>query len=161
MALTQSAWSDTTVQGKLVSTCTVAQTAAEKDAYTLKTPTSLNTDEAWTLSLTFSGTPDGTALPVDLWMGYGDDFAISGDHTTVAATSGGEFKTIMDDVVLAVGGLEYVWLMDPDLAVADVVTVAAIATGLKVKIPRAPYYAINLDGAGALLAVTGTWKIIQ
>ena len=51
--------------------------------------------------------------------------------------------------------------MDPELAVADVVTVSAIGTGLKVKIPNAPYYAFNLNGASTLAAVTGTWKIIQ
>ena len=51
--------------------------------------------------------------------------------------------------------------MDPDLAVADVVTVAAITTGLKVKIPKAPYYAFNCDGGGTLNATTATWRIVQ
>ena len=161
MALTQGSWSEATVNGFKVLTNTVTATTAENDAYTLKTPKSLDTSKPWYLALTFSGTPDGSALPVEIWTGFSDDFVISGDAGSITATDGGKFKQIFDDCVLAVSGLNYFWLMDPELAVADVVTVAAVATGLKVRIPYAPYYAFNLNGASTLAAVTGTWKIIQ
>jgi len=159
MALTIGDWTDATVNGKLVSTCTVGQTAAEKDSYTKKTPDSLDTDNAWTLVLSAALAPDGTALPVDIICGYADDFAVAGDDPATI-TSGGEFKTIMDDCRTC-NVIDFVWHMDPDLAVADVVTLAAIAGGLKVKVPKVPYFAFNLDGSGALVATTVTWKIIQ
>ena len=161
MALTQGSWSESTVNGYKVLKNQVTATTSENDAYTLKTPKSLDTSKPWYLSLTFSGTPDGSALPVEIWTGFSDSFAISGNDSSITATDGGKFKQIMDDVVLAVSGLQYFWLMDPELEVADVVTVAAIATGLKVRIPKAPYYAFNLNGASTLAAVTGTWRIIQ
>ena len=161
MALTQGSWTEETVNGYKVLTNVVTATTSENDAYTLKTPKSLDTSKPWYLALTFSGTPDGSALPVEIWTGFSDDFAISGDAGSITATDGGKFIQIFDDCVLAVSGLNYFWLMDPNLAVADVVTVAAVATGLKVKIPEAPYYAFNLNGASTLAAVSGTWKIIQ
>ena len=161
MALTQGSWTEKTENGYKVLTCTVTATASENDAYTLKTPNSLDTTKPWYLALTFSGTPDGSALPVEIWTGFSDSFAISGDGGAITATDGGKYKTIFDDCVLAVSGLNYFWLMDPDLAVADVVTVAAVATGPKVKIPKVPYYAFNLNGASTLAAETATWKIIQ
>lgn len=166
MALTQSAWTVSTLgEGEkktLVATCTVLPTTSENDAYTLKTPDALNPKKPWILGLVCAATPDGSALPVDLWVGYSSNFALSGDGASVAATgTGAKYKQIMDDVVLAVSPLMYVWQMDPNLAVADVVTVAAIATGLKVKVPVAPYYAFNLNGASTLAATTATWVIIQ
>lgn len=166
MALTQSAWTVSSLgEGEkktLVASCTVTATTAENDAYTLKTPTQLDPRKPWILGLVTSATPDGQALPVDLWVGYSDSFALSGDGANVVATgTGAKYKQIMDDVVLAVTPLMYVWQMDPDLAVADVVTVAAIATGLKIKVPVAPYYAFNLNGGSTLAAATATWVIIQ
>ena len=162
MALTQSAWTETFVNGLYKATCTVAATTAENDAYTLKTPANLDPNYAWTLFYSASATPDGQALPLDLWVGYVDTFALSGDGANVVATAtGSNYKSIMDDVVLAVTPITYSWQMDPDLAVADVVTVAAIATGLKVKVPVAPYYAFNLDGGSTLAAATHTFTITQ
>lgn len=166
MALTQGAWTqvhqDQLNASKFsVWQCTVVSTTAENDAYTLKTPSLLDTSRKWTLYYKASATPDGQALPLDLWVGYSDNFAISGDSTTVTATDGANFKNIMDDVVLAVSPLNYAFDMDPNLAVADVVTVSAIASGLKVKVPVAPYYAFNLDGGSTLAAVTHTFTIVQ
>jgi hypothetical protein len=42
MALTQSAWTETFVNGLYTATCTVISTTAENDAYTKKTPANLN-----------------------------------------------------------------------------------------------------------------------
>lgn len=163
MALTQSAWSVKTTKKKtLVATCTVGATTAENDAYTLKTPPELQGDKPFTVTLYCSGTPDGSALPIDLWVGYQSDFALTGDGATVSATSGFKFKQIYDDCVLAVSKATAVtFSFDPKSAVADVVTVAAILTGLKIKNPPAPYYAFNCNGASTLAAETYTWTIVQ
>jgi hypothetical protein len=161
MALTQSAWISKTVNGALVSTCTVVQTTAENDAYTLKTPKELDTTRPFLLSVQASATPDGVAVPFDIWVGYGEDFALTGNDSTVAATSGAKFKQIFDDIVLAVTPLVYTFLIDPYLPVADVVTVAAIATGPKVRVPSAPYYVFNLNGGSTLNAATMTFTIAQ
>ena len=161
MALTQGAWGETFVNGLYKATCAVVSTTAENDAYTLKTPTNLDSSKEWTLFYQASGTPDGSALPLEIFTGFTDDFVVTGDGATIGATDGGSFAEIMDDVVLAVAPLIYSWKLDPDLTVADVVTVAAIATGLKVKIPVAPYYALNLNGASTLAAVTHTFTIVQ
>ena len=162
MALTQSDWTIKTVNGKMVATCTVASTTAEKDAYTKKTPKELDPTKPWTLIYSAAAEPDGQALPLDLWIGYSDSFALSGDGANVVATgTGAEFKSIFDDLRTAVSPKGFTFLLDPDLPVADVVTLAAIATGLKVKIPVAPYYAFNLDGGSTLAATTHTFLIIQ
>ena len=162
MALTQSAWSEKFVNGCYTASCTVVSTTAENDAYTKKTPSGLDPSKPWTLFYSASATPDGSALPLDLWIGYDPNFDLSGDAATVAASgTGSNFKSIYDDVVLAVSPISYSFAFDPLQQVADVVTVAAIATGNKVKIPVAPYYAFNLDGASTLAAVTHTFVIVQ
>ena len=56
---------------------------------------------------------------------------------------------------------EILFDIDPDLSIAPVITVAAIATGFKIKVPVAEYYAFNLNGASTLNAVTHTFRIIQ
>lgn len=162
MALTQSAWDEKVVNGVYTATCTVASTTAENDAYTKRTPAGLDPSKPWTLFYSASATPDGSALPLDLWVGYDSAFDLSGDGANVVATgTGSNYKSIYDDVVLAVSPISYSFAFDPLQQVADVVTVAAIATGNKVKIPVAPYYAFNLDGASTLAAVTHTFVITQ
>ena len=161
MALTQNGCSTTTSNGFNKFECTVVHTTSESDAYTLKTPSELDGSKPWSLSMSAAITADNAALPLDLWVGYNDDFALSGNTTAVTAgTNGGEYKTICDDCVLAVSTLKYNFLMDPNLPVADVTTVAAIASGFKVRTPIAPYYAFNVDGA-TLIATTITWTIFQ
>ncbi len=161
MTITRSAWADESVNGQLILKCTVVATTAEKDAWTLKTPKdTIDGTRPWTLFLEFSATPDGEALPVDLWLGYADNFIVSGDNPAVA-NFGALYKQILDDCVLAVTPLAYSWLIDPNLADADVITVGAIASGLKVQVPPAPYYAFALNGGSTLAAVTATWRIVQ
>ena len=162
MALTQNAWAKTSDEGYNKWECTVVQTTGENDSYTLKTPAALDGSRQWTMAMSAAATADGAALKMDLWAGYNDDFAISGDDGTVTAgTNGFEVQQILDDCVLAVTTLKYSWIFDPELPVANVVTVAAIANGLKVRTPIAPYYAFNLDGGGTLNATTITWTIFQ
>ena len=162
MALTQGVWKKTTSNGYHKWECVVSQTASETDAYTLPTPKELDGSKQWSMTMSASGTADGEALKMDLWAGYNDDFAVSGDGTGVTAgTNGFEVKQICDDCVLAVTTLKYSWIFDPKLVVSDVVTVAAIANGFKVRTPIAPFYAFNLDGGSALAAVDVTWTIFQ
>jgi hypothetical protein len=162
MALTQSAWTaQVTGQSKFqLWKCTVAQTTAENDAYTLKTPKLLDPTKPWTLMVSGSTTLDGQALPVDLWLGFSDSFAVSGNDSTVAATDGVRYKQILDDALTAYGTTLMIHF-DPELPVADVVTIAAVNSGLKVRVPVAPYYAINLNGGSTLGAATVTYYIMQ
>jgi len=163
MAVTQGAWSVSSVNGFKVIQCDVALTGSdsETDTYTLKTPKDLNPEKQWLLFLTFNDTPDGQALPVDLWYGYSDSFALSGQGANVVAADGAQHKQILDDCVSAVSGIEMVWIMDPHTTVADDVTYNA-GVSANVKTPIAPYYAFALDGGSALTtARTATWTIIQ
>ena len=163
MALTQSAWTESAPNGgqQYVASCTVVSTTAENDAYTLPVPKGLDTRKPFSLYYKAAATPDGSALPLDLWVGYGDSFVLSGDGASVAATNGARFKQVFDDVVLAVSPVVYVINFDPELPVADVVTVAAISSGPKVRTPSAPRIAFNLNGASTLAATTHTFVVVQ
>lgn len=156
MALTQGTWTTKSIGNHVHMMCNVAFTTAENDAYTLKTPAALDPKRPWTLIVTPAATADGSALPLDLWIGTDTDFALSGDGASVVATSGAEYKNICDDVSAATGR---VISMDPEGRLADV---TAIATGgLKIKVPIAPYYAFNLDGSTTLNATNCDFCIIQ
>lgn len=161
MALTQGDWTESTVNGLYRATCNVAYTTAETDAYTLKTPDGLDTSRSWSMITAAAATPDAQAVPLDIWVGHDSDFVLSGQGASVVATNGGNYANVTDDCVLAVTTVEHVFLFDPYLAIADVVTVAAIATGYKMKIPVAPYYAFNLDGGSTLAATNSDFTIVQ
>ncbi len=167
MALTQGAWTVKSVpkssavnaggRKMLVMECDVTATTGETDAYTLKTPTALDGSKPWTLFVnTAAVTLDASGLPVDIWAGYDDDFAITGDSTTVAATSGGEVASaVMDDVKAE----QLATRVDPNYTAA--VVQAVTGTGGHVNAGVAPYYAINLDGASTLNAATCHFVITQ
>lgn len=163
MSLTQSEWTKESVNGFLVLTCTVLQTSTETDAYTLKTPANtVDGTRPWRLSHTSSAAPETGALPVDIWIGYDDDFALSGQDTSLVAASGAFYKSINDEGQGAVLDVEYSYLIDPNLGIADIVALTDIGKGYKVNVPAAPYYAFNFDGTSVLAdAVTTTWKITQ
>ena len=161
MALTQNAWATTTSNGYNKFECTVVHTTSESDAYTLRTPSALDGSRPWVLQGHTAIAADNAALAVDVWLGFNNDFALSGDTTAVTAGSNGvRYKEIMDDARTALPTYRFAWLMDPKLPVADVVTLAAIDTGLKVRMPEAPYYSISLNG-DTLIATTATWTIFQ
>jgi len=164
MALTKSAWTRASVGNQTVVSCNVIATTAENDAYTLALDMKkwgLDPQKPFTLFYYTSATPDAQALPLDVFIGYADDFAVTGDSTTIGATSGSKFKQIFDDVVLAVTPLIYSFAINPSLPVADVVTVAAIGSGAKVTVPPAPYYAFNANGGSTLAAATHYFKVVQ
>lgn len=163
MSLTQSAWVDESANGFLVLTCTVHQTSSETDAYTLKTPANtVDGTRPWRLSHTSDKAPETGALPVDIWIGYADNFVLSGQGASVVAASGAWYMQINDQGEGAGLDVEYSYLIDPNLGIADVVTVSAIASGYKVNVPASPYYAFNFNGGSALSDdCTTTWKITQ
>ena len=159
MALTQGAWSSKTVNKHLICTCTVGVTTAENDAYTLPTPKELNGKKPWTLFIVpAEDLDDAGAIVVDLWGGYADDFVLTGDSTTVAATSGAEIGNIISTDIKA--GVVCAVRIVP----ANVGTMAAVTTvpGAVATVAPLPYYAINLDGASTFQdAADVTFVIVQ
>lgn len=150
MALTQGAWSVSTVNGTNIMTCDVTATVSENDSYTLKTPEELDGSKPWTLVANAAGaTLDGSTLPVEIWLGTSSDAALSGDDAPTG-TDAYNFKNIIADVKAAVGTC----ICDPNLNTADV-------SNVHVKVPAAPHYILHLDGASTLAAATCTWIIIQ
>ena len=162
MSITQSVWSSTTVNGFTVQKCTVLADSALKDAYTLKIPAGkIDGTRPFSIYQSISADPDGSSLPAQLWYGYSDAFVLSGDDSALDATDGEMYKQLVENCRGAVTTNEYVYYIHPDLGVADVVAATNIATGFKVNVPPAPYYALCLNGASTLNAVTTTWRVVQ
>lgn len=162
MSLTQSEWTTLTANGFLVMTCTVHHTNSEQDAYTLKTPANtVDGSRPWRLSHTSDKAPETGAMPVDIWIGYSDNFLLDEDNPVIA-TAGALYKQINTEGQGAVLDVEYSYLIDPNLGVADVVTIGTAANGYKVNVPAVPYYAFAFNSASALSDdCTTTWKITQ
>jgi hypothetical protein len=155
--LTFGDWTVGTKVGKTsVWSCTITATTADYDIYTKKTPKDLDPHKPWTLFVnTASATLDDTvaAIPVDLYIGFGDSFALTENNAPVVA-GGVLYKAdIYDDVRTAIGAIQ----MHPNLMVAE--DVAGVAA--KCYVPIAPYYIFNLDCASALSAGSCTFKIVQ
>jgi len=162
---TQSAWVSKTVNNHFTSVCTVLADATKNDSYTLQTPAGLDTNRPFTVSVTFSGTPDGEALPIDIWASWSDDGALDAEDPPTSTTAV-KVKQILDDCVLAVSGLQYTVAIVPHsggstLNKADNVAVATLSTGLTANVVPAPYYIFNLNGGSSLAAETATWRLTQ
>ncbi|KKN17916.1 hypothetical protein LCGC14_0960950 [marine sediment metagenome] len=157
--ITQTAWVATTINGHLVLKCNLTQVStALYDNFTLKTPKELDPTKSWLLfvNTTAVATGDGAGLPVDLWAGYDDNFALTGAASDVSVTSGYEVAgSIMDDV----HSEKLASRIDPNYNGA--VIQAATDTAGMINVGTAPYYAINMDDAGELGAVTTYIVITQ
>jgi hypothetical protein len=173
-ANTRSAWTEKRVgytsSSLYIAECTVLAAVANWNAYTVKTPRGLDVRRPWTLVAYYSADPDPSDTAVlSLWGGYSDDFVVantSGMTAAATATDGAKVKQLLDDCTTIISTLPYVGQLTPNCfddggAVADVVTIAAIATGLKARIPLMPYYSIGIDSGSVLAAETGYYKIIQ
>lgn len=171
-ASTISAWTESVVgyNGTLyTASCTILQAVANTATMTNKTPRGLNVRRPWTLVVYGSAAIDAGQTPVlELWGGHSDDFSPTNTTdglATTAATDGAKILDLCDSVVGALSTAPYFFHMVPIVGqaqqVANVVTVAAIATGFKVGIPVLPYYAFGIQGDTTLDAVTVTYKIIQ
>ena len=142
MSLTQGAWTHDTVNDVSVITCTVTATTAEEISATLKVPARmLDTTKAFTLTVNTAGTTlDGATLPVDIYAGYSDDFALGVVTSTLTVTDGFLLNAdVIADVKAAIGSV----IVDPLLNIAD--DPDDIVRGARV-----PYYGFVLDGASAL-----------
>ena len=135
-------------------TCRITATTADLDIYTKKTPIGLDPTKPWTLVLnTLATSVDGEAVPVDLYIGWDNSFALTLNNPPTV-TGGVLYKAdIMDDVDALCTAI----LMHPNLTVAEDVAAGAA----KCYVPVAPYYIIDLDGNSALEAVSVTFKIMQ
>ncbi len=166
MSITQNAWTTDTVNGFLVLTCTFSCDTTLYDTYTLKTPANtVDGTKPFSIFVMAAGTLDAQAVPFNLWVGYKDNFALSGDTPTLAQ-NGGYYVQLSDDIVLAVDttapiGVQHIFHIHPDLGVANVVTIAAIASGYKVNVPPSPYYSFAVDGGSAVSADLITINLVQ
>jgi len=161
-AQVQSDWTVASVNGCLVATCTATTDANNLCNWTKKTPKEVDCTKKYMLTVAASAAQDGAAAPLAIYAGYSDDFALAGTTAAPTATDGAYYGQLIDDLGYggAVAGVQFV--VDPDLAVANVVTIAAVATGEKFRAPVAPYHAFSLNAAsGTLLAHTLTFTIVQ
>ena len=163
-AQTQTAWTETSINGYMVLSSTATTDANNEVNWSLKTPVELDTSEPWSLIVSASAAQDGAAAPLMIWGGYSDDFALAGTAGRATATDGVQIGELTDDLGYgaAVAGMNFA--MTPGSSgLANVVTIAAVATGMRHNVPIFPYYAFELhsDDGGVLAAHTLTWKIIQ
>jgi hypothetical protein len=152
--LTIGNWTHELVNNVNVWTCKVTQTTSDLDNYTKKTPKGLDTTKPWTLVINSAvASLDDATLPADLYIGWDDSFALTLNNPPTV-TGGVLYKAdFFDSVETAAAAI----LMHPNLTVAEDTSGGAA----KMYVPVAPYYIIDLDGAGALLATTCTYKIMQ
>lgn len=163
-AQTVGAWTEKTVGDFTIFTCTVTTDASNEILFTNKTPDNLDTSRPWTLIIAASAAQDGAAAPVALHIGYDTDFALAGTTARATVTSGAMYGNITDDLgyAAAVPGMAF-QMVPSSSGLANIVTIAAVATGMRFNVPVAPYYAFELyaaDGA-TLLAHSLTYTIIQ
>ena len=152
MALTQNPWNVSTVNGVMVAFCDVVQTTAETISATLKTPVELDTSKAFTLTVNSAAASlDGATLPVDVYAGFSDSFALGVVTTTLTITDGFLLNPdVIADVQSAAGSV----IIDPNLNISD--DADDIVRG-----NRVAYYGFTLDGAGTLNAATCRFVIMQ
>ena len=163
-AQTQTAWVETSLNGFLILSSTATTDTANDSNWSLKTPGSLDTSKPWSLIISASAAQDGAAAPIMIWGGYTDDFALAGTAGRATATDGVQLGELADDIGYggAVAGVNF--NMTPGSSgLANIVTIAAVATGMRFNVPIFPYYGFELhsDDGGVLAAHTLTWKIVQ
>ena len=163
-AQTISTWTTSSVNQRLIAQCTALTDANNEVNYTYKTPKELDPTRPWTLVVAASAAQDGAAAPLMIWGGYAEDFAISGTTARCTATHGAQIGELTDDLgyAAAVTGMSFN-MVPGSSGLANIVTIAAVATGMRFNVPVYPYYAFELmaDDAATLLAHTLTFTIIQ
>ena len=163
-AQTQTAWALTSNNGFNIMSSTATTDANNEVNWSLKTPVALDTSKPWSLIVSASAAQDGAAAPLMIWGGYSDDFALAGTTARATATDGVQIGELTDDLGYGAAVLGLNFAMNPgSTGLANVVTIAAVATGLRHNVPVFPYYAFELmaDDAATLLAHTLTFKIVQ
>jgi hypothetical protein len=141
--------------------CTCLIDTANVVAWTYRTPSLLDTSKPWTLIFSADTATDTQATPLTIYGGYTTSSAITGT-AAVTASNCVLIGTVIDDCCYTTPTVAKAVAFDPNSAVADVVTVAAVATGLKMKIPAmANYLFVITAGSGTLLGATVTFTIVQ
>jgi hypothetical protein len=147
--------------GYTIYTSTITVDTANVVAWTKKTPQEFDTSKPAILTVTLDTALDSQATPLALYYGYTKDAALSGT-AAVTETNAAYGVQLLDDGGYATPTVTRAIQLDPNLAVANVVTLAAVATGLKVKTVPAPYFLFNFTaGSGTLLGAVITLKLIQ
>ena len=162
-AQTQTAWTAVTSLGnQVVTSCTATTDANNLCNWTPKTPEGIDCSKKYTLIIAADAAQDGAAAPVALYFAKADTLALAGTTGRPTVTGGAEYGNITDDLGYGGAVLGMSFIIDPDLPVANVVTVAAVATGMKFRAPASKYHAYSINAAsGTLLAHTLTFTIIQ
>lgn len=144
-------------------TCQCTTDATNEILFTKKTPRELDGTKPWTLIIEASAAQDAAAAPVALHVGHGDDFALAGTTARAVDTSGCMYGNITDDLGYAAAAKMAFQMTPSSSGLANIVTIVAVATGMRFNVPPAPYYAFELYAADAatLLAHTLTFTIIQ
>ena len=157
-------WTWKSINGKFIATCDVTTDANNEILFTKKTPKQLDGSRPWTLIIAADAAQDGAAAPVSLHVGYDEDFALAGTTARATVTHGARYGNITDDIGYAAAVPGMAFQMTPSsTGLANIVTIGAVATGMRFNVPVAPYYAFELYAADAatLLAHTLTFTLIQ
>ena len=161
---TISAWSGETINGVTVYSCTALTDANNEINYTNRTGDWLDPSKPWSLVTSASAAQDGAAAPLMVWGGFAENFAISGTTARATATNGVQLGELTDDLgfAAAVAGVNFN-ITPGSSGLANIVTIAAVATGMRFNMPIFPFYAFELmaGDAATLLAHTLTFKIVQ
>ena len=154
MALTQGAWVEKSVNGQYVAYCDVTSTVAEYIHATLKSPKGLDTTKPYLLVVNSeSATLDDTSavIPVDVYAGYSEDFALSVTTSTLTVTDGALIANDMiADVRTAIGAV----IVDPNLQIAN-------AAGVVCRGAAAGYHGYTATAASVLSAETCRFVVMQ
>ena len=154
MALTQGNWIEKTVNGQYVAHCDVTSTTAEHIVATLKTPDGLDTSKPYLLIVNSeSVTMDDTsaAIPVDIYAGYSEDFALNVSTSTLTAVDGALIANDMiADVRTSIGSV----IVDPNLQIAN-------SAGVICRGAAAGYHGFVASAGSALSAATTRFVVMQ
>ena len=163
-AQTQTAWTTPVTVGKqVVTSCTATTDANNLCNWTPRTPDGIDCTKKYTLIVKADAAQDGAAAPIALYFSTADGtLALAGTTGRPTVTGGYEYGNITDDLGYGGAVLGMSFIIDPDLPVANVVTIAAVATGMKFRAPAAKNHAFSINAAsGTLLAHTLTFTILQ
>jgi len=155
MALTQSVWTDKTVNDQLVSTCNVAGETGDADVITARTSKKLDPTKPWSLAVYIDEdlSAAGSAA-VDIWGGYSDSCSLA---TADVGTSSVLVHANSND--LDAGGTQVINVFPGISGTITQVSNASPGTAL---IPPFPYYIINVDLSTSLQdAATIYFTIVQ
>lgn len=160
---TATAWTVKSVGDQTVASSTCTTAATNLCNFTLRTPNEIDCTKKYTLVVAASAAQDGAAAPIAIYFSTAEDaLVLAGTTGRPTVTGGAEYGNIIDDLGYSGAVLGESFIIDPELPVADVVTIAAVATGLKVRVPAAANHCYSMNAAsGTLLAATLTFTILQ